>query len=407
MSNSKPKILWVSDSPEMLQVGQSRVGREICYRLHDLGYPIEVAGYIPDKDKLRSNPIDAFKVYCTERYKTLELIEIIRQSDPDVIILSHDYFMFNGVKDIRKEFGSKHKIIGYFTIDGEPVPHIFREVFYKCDHVVVPSEYGKRVVAERFFNVPLSVIPYGVNTSLYNYEGKEKIKDDFANAININLEQIQIKDKLIYFYVGNNQGRKNVGAARDGFKRFADKHPGEVLFIVILKNAVCSHGDISYIGYFDPYEFNHPDIRIISTHVNDDVVSKFYKISDFLLHPTNGEGFGLTILEAMASKCIPIVPNYSAHTDFCTPMTSILINNWTKMIGEFEVIRAQVDDDHILTALESSYHMAKDIKESKQKACVEVAKMYSWDESAKKFGELVDKLVLDKYADEQLRVKRI
>ena len=69
------KVLWVSDSPEIQQVGQSRVTREICYRLKDAGIDISVAGYIPPDIK-KTNPISVFPVYDCERYSTKQLFDI-------------------------------------------------------------------------------------------------------------------------------------------------------------------------------------------------------------------------------------------------------------------------------------------------------------------------------------------
>ena len=106
-------------------MGQSRVTREICYRLHDSKQiDISVAGYMPDPDLFRTNPITEFKIHNWKRFETQKFIEIIQDVKPDILALSHDPFMFNCVHHLRATLGRDPMILGYFTIDGEPLPRV-------------------------------------------------------------------------------------------------------------------------------------------------------------------------------------------------------------------------------------------------------------------------------------------
>lgn len=393
------RILWVSDSPEMQQVGASRVAREYCYRLHEAGQEVHVAGYIPPETK-KSNPVKEFKVHDLARFDTKALLDIIDRVKPNAIVLSHDPFMFRCIADIRQRFGNEHTIVGHYTIDGDPPALCWQHMFYMCDLVTLTSRYGERVVRERFFDLRTAAVPHGVNSTWYDCPpDKEKVKSELSKKMMLGVEKLDLTGRAVYCYVGNNQGRKNIAVARDAFKKFIIGKEKDVIWILAMKSCILTEGDLSYIGYYDPGEFDHPNMRVASQFLSDEIIASLYRVSDFLIHPSVGEGFGLTIMEAMASRCVPIVTNYSAVTDFCTDENSILLKDFLLMRGEFDINRALVEPECMLKALELSYDMWKNDHDYLMAMAAqgrETAELYSWDESAKKLLGLIVKTHEDK-----------
>jgi len=405
------RILWISDSPEMQQVGQSRVGREFCYRFAEAGLDVHVAGYIPPThQENKTNEIKSFKVHDCQRYDTEATVRICKAVKPNIIVLSHDPFMYKCVEEIRKALKDTVSIVGYFTIDGDPIPHVFKDIFYACDHVVLPSEYGQRVVTERFFDLSTSVIPYGVNMNSYNCADKAEAKKGLKKLLRFGLEHVDFENKLIFTYVGNNQGRKNVGVARDAFKEFVKGKEKDVMFLLAMKSVILTEGDFSFMGFYDLNEFEHSNIRVAGFFLKDEIVANLYKVSDFLVHPSIGEGFGLTLMEAMASRCVPITTNYSAMTDFCHDENTLLLDDFVLMRGEFDVHRAIVTNQCMFNAFDQAYDLWKNDQEAlkeMQEAGVKTANQYDWDDSAQMFMKLFQELQLKKINKNQFEVVRV
>jgi len=107
----------------------------------------------------------------------------------------------------------------------------------------------------------------------------------------------------------------------------------------------------------------------------------------------------LPTMEALASRCIPIITNYSAVTDFCTDENSLLLKDFLLMRGEFDINRALVRPECMMAAFQESYRLWKNDKD-KLKSLADngqaVAASYSWDKSAVEFLALIEKTHTDK-----------
>src|SRR6185295_2786220 len=91
---------------------------------------------------------------------------------------------------------------------------------------------------------------------------------------------------------------------------------------LILKLGVHGEGGIrSHIRIPDQIE-----LRLGNYSEEGDLARLYHEAHCFVL-PTRGEGFGMPILEAMATGLPVIVTGYSGHLDFCNPTTTHLIQN--------------------------------------------------------------------------------
>jgi len=69
-----------------------------------------------------------------------------------------------------------------------------------------------------------------------------------------------------------------------------------------------------------------PKIRVLTNELAVQDMPSLYKAADAFVLPTRGEGFGLTMLEAMAMELPTIATNWSGNTDFMTAENSYLIS---------------------------------------------------------------------------------
>ncbi len=69
-----------------------------------------------------------------------------------------------------------------------------------------------------------------------------------------------------------------------------------------------------------------PDVLLIQEEMTDDQISYLYSISNCLVAPSYGEGFGLPIAEAMKANVPVITTNWGGQLDFCDESNAWLID---------------------------------------------------------------------------------
>src|SRR5262249_23869227 len=68
-----------------------------------------------------------------------------------------------------------------------------------------------------------------------------------------------------------------------------------------------------------------PEVLYLDDNLSPDDLAGLYAACDCLAHPYRGEGFGLPIVEAMASGLPVIVTGYGAALDFCNDKNAFLV----------------------------------------------------------------------------------
>lgn len=156
------------------------------------------------------------------------------------------------------------------------------------DHIITVSEWTKKDLCEHFGANPnkISVIYEGINPELA--PDSSDVVDDIANKYNF---------KPNYFlYVGLLKPHKNVLWLAKSFSelRRQGKTTSEMVFV--------GKKDSTYPkGYEEISELEKLDGIHCLNHVAFDELKSLYRNAIALIHPSLYEGFGLTLLESMAS----------------------------------------------------------------------------------------------------------
>lgn len=101
-----------------------------------------------------------------------------------------------------------------------------------------------------------------------------------------------------FFHISNDEPRKNIKRIVKAFRRIRETHPVELLLKIPELSAP------KYAGI--------DGVRVISRHVDDEELGALYRGALGFIFPSLYEGFGMPILEAMASGCPVITSNVSA-----------------------------------------------------------------------------------------------
>jgi glycosyltransferase involved in cell wall biosynthesis len=148
--------------------------------------------------------------------------------------------------------------------------------------VIAVSEFTKEEVIQ-YTGVQkwkVFVAPHGVDTAAFS-----KNPDPFHENY--------------FFHVSNNEPRKNVHRIIAAFKRVYNTNPTARLVLKLPQN---------HLGKYQAI----PGVEVIGGHLSTEALASLYQKALAFVFPSLYEGFGMPILEAMASGCPVITANTTA-----------------------------------------------------------------------------------------------
>lgn len=342
-------------------------------------------------------------------YRRIELLKLIYQNDFDALFFLQDVEVINPMweqlKDVkntkRKENRPNFKSMIYFPIDSEPRMSDLKVLSF-FDEVVTYTEYAKAVMKPLISDTQykkIKVIPHGTNTSDF-YPYKEKAKIEAKKEI------FGTEDVFVFGSVNRNQVRKDFGSLIMGFAMF--KHTTGANALLYL-----------HCNPTDPMGINIPRLcDRVGLEIGKDVIfpknfsenkgcsleelNKIYNSFDCFITTTTAEGWGLTVTEAMATKCLVICPKHTSLTEITNNgenTLNFMFIQQAVFVNDFEKIRFISNPIEVKTLCEVAYNLKDDepelqeqVKQKIQNAYNKVSEM-KWEDISKKFKVIIDRLV--------------
>lgn len=244
------------------------------------------------------------------------------------------------------------------------------------DRLWVPSKFVRRSFIHSGVRPQrLTVIPNGVDTELFHPQGPEF---DLPTA-----------KSLRFLFVGGTVHRKGVDLL---IKAFSSAFSAADDVALIIKSfGADSHYVLTQevLGQSPPgTPADLPEIHILQDDLQPGELAALYRSCDVYVHPYRGEGFGMPILEAMASGLPVIIPNAGPAPEFCPVEASWQV--WTRICFESSRdVHGQgrarshpyftvCDLPHLIQCLRAAYTQTEARQQRAQKA-LQAAQNYSWD----------------------------
>jgi len=370
--DKKIKVLAYCDTPSCA-TGFGTVSRNVFEGLYNTGrYDIDVLGI-----NYWGNPHPfPYRIWPTgtnsanDPYGRQKICKMIPQMEFDILFFLQDTFIMDFLPELIPHLrmgGKKFQSICYYPIDGEPKEKWIRNIS-AVDFPVAYCEFGKEMSMKMYPDVPeLGVIPHGVNTREYYPRPDQEVADFRKKYFGSHA------DKFVFTNLNRNQQRKDIPRTIIAFREFKKLVPDSILYLHMAKKdqgwdlpQVCkSHGlsvseDVIFPENFGPNQ-GYPR----------DIVNMIYNISDCVISSCLGEGFGLSWIEAMATKTPVLMPNNTALTEFITEDRGYLIDSGTNpglytVLGhDNEIVRPLVDVDDMVKKM---LHIHDNYDEAKSKA---------------------------------------
>lgn len=154
----------------------------------------------------------------------------------------------------------------------------------KADSIIAISSAAKKELIEKYSmsESKIFVAPHGVDTNFFRP----------LSITDINQRYLKTNDKKFLLYVGNLSSRKNLMSLIIALKILVKKQGNIHLFIA-------GAGDKNYL-YKLAQTLNLTDYLTFLGPVSRETLLELYNMTDYVVLPSYKEGFGMTMLEALA-----------------------------------------------------------------------------------------------------------
>lgn len=310
------RVLFVGDSPTV-NTGFSRCTREVCNQLISSGHEVAVLGmgYAGDPHSF------PYPIYpCINRYDKCvsyggedRLPIMISRLNPDVVVILQDtwnigpYFeQLDKVKEVCDKDNIPFTIppvIGWIAVDSKNQK---AESLNRLVHVVVWTEFGGKELVKGGYKGNYSVIPLGVDTTLfYPRDKQESRREIFGDLVPL--------DAYIVGVVGRNQPRKRLDLTLEYFAGWVNIYSisNAYLYLHVAPTGERSCDIRSLIDYYKlngRVIINEPQVGLGN---DESLMPKIYSCLDLHMTQSQAEGWHLPTLEAMACGVANLVPDHS------------------------------------------------------------------------------------------------
>jgi len=246
--------------------------------------------------------------------------------------------------------------------EAEHIPATFAVGANKADHIIVPCNHNKKLF-EKYTDVPVSVCHEGCNPDIYTY-----VERDFPKI-----------RPFRFLWVGAPNPRKGWEEILTGWwgAKLANKPEIELYLKTTLGGVKESKANVIY------------DSRNLSLK---ELVKLYHDAHCFIL-PTRGEGWGLTLTEAMATGLPCIATKYTGTADFFDSYVGYPIRYKMKQFNhqhyKLQTFQAVPDVEDMVLLMNHVYHNYKEALRKGRKAADRIRHKFTWPKAAERLVEIV------------------
>lgn len=393
------KILFVGDSPTT-DTGFARCTRAVCQELYMRGHEAVVLGI-----NFYGDPHNyPYTIYpCRHPYDggldafgVSRLPYIYVKEKPDAIVLLNDPWnipaYLKEMDDYWRDDIPRVPIIGWLAVDGKNQAHSNR--LNKLDHVVVWTEFAGRELVYGGYGGGYEIVPLGVDHDVYYPRDKAA-----ARRIACPLSE---PDDFIIGVVGRNQLRKRldltIAIFNDFIRRFNVQNAKLYLHCAPTGDngvnipALVNHYNLGGKVLLSAPRADHGE--------TEDTMAWIYNAFDVYLTTTQGEGWGLPCLEAMACGVPCVVPDWSAlgsQHGWISPETALQVpctsTAMTAPINTAAYTIGGVIDQQLAAWTLNVLHKNPGIRAVHSEKGLDCSALYSWDRTGKLFCDILSRVV--------------
>lgn len=407
----RKRLLWISDA--VCTSGLSKVSHAMFPILSEAGYELDIVATnyhgTPHNYPYRIWPAsvdgNGNDPSGMTRAKMLVYSAHVLGSPFDLIVYLTDPW---NVKALLAEMGDLQTlhnvvippIVPWLTIDGK---NINTKELDSCfiPRIMTCTDFGALELAESWVswanndnwnpaveNAPVSLAPFGANSQIYRLLDKQESRSLVCG------DEIP-SDSFIVGIVSTNQLRKRLDLTLQYFSEWVHNHNVENALLYLCLSASNSTGcDIySLVKYYGLQKRVILNTQLLSEPILAHVYSSF----DVYLSIPQGEGFGLTTLEAMACGVPCIVSDWAAYSSWIPDDCAIKVECTSTALSsplnsQAYVIGGVADKEQTVGALSKLYLYENERRRLSENG-LRLAKSLSWENAGRELVKVLDNVV--------------
>lgn len=308
-----------------------------------------------------------------------------------------------------KEEGRYNYVLTMWEHD--PIPKIWIDLLReRADHIIVPCSHNKELFKRALPGIPVSVCRLGVDVDIFTAVERrepkrgERFRVLFCGAANprkgyevasLAAQAFCKKDPTIEFYFKTTVNAGNI----EEHKRKLEDKPGYLMAELdrigvdfdTFKERVINRPDIgSTVLEMGPHKNIIMDTRDLST----DELVELYHSAHVFIYPSFGEGFGLTVAEAMSTGCPVVSIDHTGTGDFVDsrvayPVASEPIDVTLPQYDNMTVTALRPDYKDLITGI---YLAREDYQKAigkGRRAARRIREKYTWKRAGRRLAEIL------------------
>lgn len=304
-------------------------------------------------------------------YGRQRLLDLMGSGDFDVVFMVQDTFVLQPIiKEVKKtqaalavkEGMKTFKTIYYFPIDAQPKPEWVTEVVANVDFPIAYTNYARDEVLRYApaLKDKLRVIYHGTNFDHFfpieDEEEVSKFRKEFFQG--------KADGKFLIANVNRNQSRKDTVRNLMVLKELLRRGRKNVMMYLHMQymdvggNVFVMGEQLGVNGDDAAYILPGPNIFNANQGMPIEDINKVYNASDMMFTPTLGEGWGLSITEAMATKTPIVAPGNTSINEILADGRGHIVpagnspSLWIVKENDNERIRPLMDVEKAVDAIE-------------------------------------------------------
>jgi glycosyltransferase involved in cell wall biosynthesis len=320
------KVLMVGDSP-LIKSGFGKVNSVVLERLLSEGHEVRsVAGLTTEAPK--ESPIQLYVPKKGDQLGLGSIMEACEDFKPDVLYATVD----PGSLTMLTYASPDLPMFPYVLIEGEPIPNRAWRIVLKSLPFMAVTDYAKRVVKQEL-DKDVDFSYHGINHDIFRVNGTR-------DAVRKNMKW---EDKFVITVVSQNVRRKQLPRLIEAVAKL--KHIYKQKDIILYMHTVPFQNywlegwnlvEIVRMYQIEDMAFFHPAMMKFMSAVPEGTedpdkpgLAELYNASDLFVLPSQVEGFGLPIAEAMACGVPVLVTKYASGWEVAQPAgRGIPVHDW-------------------------------------------------------------------------------